>query len=1383
MKDATQRSEALPASDPRRYFLPRTDGAEMRSRWDMQSDPPDVLITNYSMLNIILMRQIDQPLVDHTRAWLKESEDHVFHLVVDELHMYRGTAGTEVAYLLRNLLRRLDLTPESRQLRLLATSASLGDDDAARQFLAEFFGAPSSSFAVLKGKIREAENPPDNLSEWADDFSRARAGLEPAAALALLTDARAKAAVLDAANKLVEGDGNTLPMSTLDRHLFPDHDSGPGLASDPMEGLLDTISRASELDPGEGDQSIPRLRTHLFLRNVVGVWACSDPACDRIDLRFRSPSRLVGRLFPRPRHRCDCGARVLRLLYCQACGELYLEGFLAPAIQLGERFPDADDRFLVAELGDLDALPDEGRVDDSCLNAMLYWPNPIDGSRIPSDWTRTHEGATYQFAFRAASYEPKTGRLQQVKEKDATGWLFEVRNSGGGDDVRDRIPPLPIQCPQCGTDWEMFASGSHSRPITDRSRTRSPIRRMGTGYEKIGQVLVDALVRELRGVDHLGTRRLVLFSGRQDAAKLSAGLEKRHYQDLVRELIVAQLTTRVDDVGLFRRFLTGDRDLDAVSGRDRLRATHRDLFDAMRDSHDDPGDAQLLLREQDLVTAYYGGVSVPVLARHVEATLVSLGINPAGPDPSLSRAWRQGEGWTSWQQLYDWSAQPPVRRATLALTGEQDLRQDIDAAVLAECIANVFAGNGRDLESLGLAVPGILSTGKPADGMTKQTFEQAVRSSVRILGDSRRVQDRRGPSPTPPGDLVRFWEDVAKKHGIKIDTLRAAVASAWSDAVREYLIQPVHLLLAEPGRDVWECDRCKRRHLDASAGICTSCRGGLPDQPNATVDPETDYYAYRAQLNDPFRLHCEELTGQTDKADGPRRQAYFQDVFLSGEEARVAGIDLLSVTTTMEAGVDIGSLRGVVMSNMPPQRFNYQQRVGRAGRRRDPFSYALTLCRDRTHDEFYFLHPDRITNEPPPPPYLDLSRYEILQRTASAEALRIAFHALQDLDSTFEPGKNTHGEFGAVVDWLRNEALIGTILQTVRTEIEHAVVQLLAAAPATIIARAPDLVAYLTEGGLVAAVTKACGVSTSQPDLSQHLAERGILPMFGFPTRVRYLYLSRPTRGWDWPPRQTVDRQLDLAAIEFAPGSENVKDKQLHTAIGIAGFKPTGQSVSPIPDPLGATHPISLCRRCGTVTRLRPGYSRTVCETCGAPAPEYVSTRLAEPIGFRSNYRPEDFEGSFTRSARATTPRVAPDLANMNRTVVRGTLAFSGPGDVFVVNDNRGRGYRFARVTSGRTRGNVDIDRDSWVSLDLPPGQRSGMIVDDTNVWEGALGLIMRTDAILLGPRRHRRGLTLFPYNPATRGAWYSLGFLLRASAARLLDIGLNELVSWVISS
>ena len=74
----------------------------------------------------------------------------------------------------------------------------------------------------------------------------------------------------------------------------------------------------------------------------------------------------------------------------------------------------------------------------------------------------------------------------------------------------------------------------------------------------------------------------------------------------------------------------------------------------------------------------------------------------------------------------------------------------------------------------------------------------------------------------------------------------------------------------------------------------------------------------------------------------------------------------------------------------------------------------------------------------------------------------------------------------------------------------------------------------------------------TQDALSERLANAGLLPMFGFPTRVRLLYTNWPDSGYPWPPeRGLVDREIDIAISQFAPGSETVKDKAVHTACGV----------------------------------------------------------------------------------------------------------------------------------------------------------------------------------------------------------------------------------------
>ena len=249
------------------------------------------------------------------------SERHRFHLVVDELHPYRGTSGTEVGLLLRKLFHRIGVVrPE--QLVVVGASASLGaDEPRIRAYLQEFFGRPASRFQLYSGR-RELPDPTispelsdgvcEQLAALADRTGEQQRGNGDTGAR-LAVDHELGARLINGCRR--EEEVIAAPAADLAAALDPhDADRAPRT----LTGALSAIAAAGILP----------VRAHLFFRTSAGWWACSDPTCGAVDrARFDDPARPVGKIYPEPRIRCECGARCLDLLCCQTCGELLLGGY------------------------------------------------------------------------------------------------------------------------------------------------------------------------------------------------------------------------------------------------------------------------------------------------------------------------------------------------------------------------------------------------------------------------------------------------------------------------------------------------------------------------------------------------------------------------------------------------------------------------------------------------------------------------------------------------------------------------------------------------------------------------------------------------------------------------------------------------------------------------------------------------------------------------------------------------------------------------------------------------------------------------------------------------------------------------------------------------
>lgn len=1374
--------------DGSEYHFPRMDGGELWSRWDAQDTPPDLLITNYSMLNIMLMRTLEQDMFRQTRAWLEADPGHVFSLVVDELHAYRGTPGTEVSYVLRLLLDRLGLEPDSPQLRVLATSASLDASERGRTFLSEFFGRNPARFQVIGTPQDVPQGPPD-LRPHHEAFA-AFAAASPAAELA--SGATEVPSEAEAALTRALG-GETLP-DALERAGVPGALRGasfdPGIAAvratgarelsrtlygtddpAPLRGTLLALATA-RLAGGVVAQPV---RAHLFFANLQNLWVCTRPSCGRDD-----PADVpVGALHDTHRLTCDCGSRVLDLMVCEVCGEVLLGG---------HHRKDGGELMLSADPTDLESAPDRQESRTYGRYAVLW---PVDDhahtapERPPYDWNRRTR------SWQAAYLERATGKVYSAAQVGRPSpeddlqpvWKYAVQSAKQGD--ADHEPALPPVCPRCDTDYRR------------RDVLPTPIRHHRTGFQKSAQVLASTLMREVDA----GSRKLVVFSdSRQDAARLAAGMERDHYRDMVRVALLTSLREATRDLEAAVR-VNLHRLGHLPLALETLRASNPALADqaALPLLPDDESratrfaarstSAALLpvllmgapLAENqrqdllDLLAQYPARMPLGQLREAVFARLLETGTCPGG-NTRAALTYREGnEPAMPWYRAYRWAADGvAVRQQTEARNHHQTLEQ----MLLAEMMMVLFTHQVRTLESTGHG-----RVHAPLPGASVQV-QEAADAIVRFLGVKRLYADSEfvapGSQTTLPRPVKIYLNSLGEDEAAFKETLRSrgyAESSAHS-----LIVRPDNLVLigAQGGTANYRCAKCRASYLHAAAGLCVHCGGRIEAVPGGVQDSGEDYYTYLARhAGAGFRLNAEELTGQTDNAARAQRQRRFQDVFLDGENPVAGGVDLLSVTTTMEAGVDIGSLNAVMMSNMPPRRFSYQQRVGRAGRRGAGVSLAVTLCRGRSHDLYYYQHPEAMTGDAPPPPYVDMASLTIYRRVLIKEVLR---GALGPVDGADPAQDSVHGEFGTAQEWRedpqRRLALSAFLTDPGRQAQMRALAERLAAWTRLDDQQVRDVLADLQN--LPGRITEvARDEKYVQEALSERLAHAGLLPMFGFPTRTRLLYLDPLERisGRDFPPRNVVDRDLDLAISAFAPGAEIVRDKLVHTSAGVANLHPSPRGlarVSPgLYPPLGDPNPrpLGICRHCRAVhhTPDLAGQERqtVTCPTCGEDALRVLDAR--EPRHFFAEAEPRDYNGFFEIRGTTTRPTMAVQEEGQRALLENATLlsnAQGDPGEILTFNDYGGRdGFEFLPHPNRALGGAYVASLEQGTALHRDArGRRVTLLAR------------RRTDTLRVGLQSWPEHHQALPSRVEGRAAWYSLAFALRDAASVLLDIEAGEL-------
>jgi ATP-dependent helicase YprA (DUF1998 family) len=949
--------------------LTRVEDPELLTRHEVLANPPDILITNYSMLEYMLMRPLERPIFDATRAWLEENPDERLLLVIDEAHLYRGAAGAEVGLLLRRLRSRLAISPD--RLQVVCTSASFSDPDYAPVFAAQLSGKNPDQFRTIQGDLAlRPSGAPGTIDDAyplaelpLDDFYEAEDDASQLDAVRSFLDYRRIHGEDNITGALYQALNEFPPMSQLVNLTMmqarPLRELGaeifPGIRADLADRAVTTlialgsVARRNDSEPG-----LLPCRVHAFFRGLPGLWVCADADCAARPPQYEDSP--IGALYTQPQDTCECGARVFELFTCRNCGSAYLRAYTDDLEEPGFLWSEPGGGFMsvtgpVSELLPLDILiePPTIAVEPADLDLITGRLNPaVLGDRIRRVFLRRD-------------------RLEPSEDNDDGDEAVLVANG--------EFTPCGV-CGQGSTfgrssvqDHQTKGDQPFQALITRQIEVQPPGRQPYSDFAP------------LRG------RKVLAFSdSRQMAARLAPNLQTYSMQDVLRPVLlrgwseldrVAMISPLLSLEDLYLAVLLGSRQL-SVRLRPELRGA--ESFHAI----------------QEVAAALERGA----LESPEELLQLLVSVRATAPPQSLLR----GIVTTITDRYYGLQS--------LALASLRE-RRNLQPQILSLPDIPVIADD--DDKKLSLARAWIGHWASPRAGIWFQNMNlswQQTRQGVRAHKGKFAVFERWIDDREAKRFFEREWLPVL---------LETFCEPATSDKFR---IRAANLGLQLEGN--WGyCQACRTTQRP-SPGIarCVNCSReevqGIEPNSDPVFVARKGYYrgsSVRALTDPPeppMAIIAAEHTAQLNAAQSDEvfskaeeHELLFQDVDIGipgpGEQPRAA-IDVLSCTTTMEVGIDIGTLSGVALRNMPPSRASYQQRSGRAGRRGNAVATVVAFGSADSHDEHYFTEPDAMIRGRVDDPILTLDNPEIARRHVTAYLFQ-QYHAarLPDIDPEEQP--------------------------------------------------------------------------------------------------------------------------------------------------------------------------------------------------------------------------------------------------------------------------------------------------------------------------------------------------------------------------------------------
>lgn len=1319
---------------------PEPGDAELVTRFEMQQYCPDILITNYSMLEYMLMRRVEDSFWNTTKRWLDADASHRLLFIIDEAHMYRGSAGGEVSYLIRRLLYRLGISRDRVQFILTTASmlnSSEGDHRAVMTFARELTAAEEGhSFCWITGeKKRQGQNAASKI-----DFSTFKkvspsqfegTEEERLKALNLFWEEMVERPFPDIQKAeqwmyehladyqpfqklLKECQGEARSLTELAQSIFPGQEQ-----EDALQAVSVLLAVAPFARSRDGSVLFPA-RMHMLFRGLKGIYACTNPECGH----SHSDGALhLGEIYLSDgKWVCPvCGSTVYELYNDRRCGALFFKGYVRREDMEARR-----ETYLWHQ---------PGLVSEDAIREIHLFIPPDDfiPQRKKSGKKETQMYPCYLdvrsgfLYFKDDSMEGRPGMRK----------LYYCMYTAKG---RPNIYTF-FQCPHClhqlsGTQLTSFRTKGNQSFF---NLIKAQFQGEPAVPERMGQP--DRFPNE--------GRKVLLFSdSRQRAAKLARDMSEASDMTAVRQTAALALgwmekneNYTMDELYSFLAMTAAQRHIHLFYGEqqkqfltDGREELERYAKRAKRHRPYEPGltfsgKNNMDSMEEQLLRLYCGGYN----------TLTDAALSWIEPDIGCME-----------------DALDDLEDQGLTVS-EEEFLEIFNAWILWICDKYTALGHKisdsrriavrRAYEGYGLSKSWTFSTVIKAimkwkdkgreENLWKECFNQFLQpgESGQLYIDMSRIR--------PRFDLNHTWYQCEQCSEITPYPLRSCCPVCGSREIHAMSENDLHAL------DFW------REPVLAA----------LHGEPVRIIDTEE----HTAQLS--HKDQRDELWARTEEYE-----LRFQDFTQEGE----LPVDILSSTTTMEVGIDIGSLVAVGLRNIPPMRENYQQRAGRAGRRGASLSTIVTYCEDGPHDSLYFSHPEPMFRGDPRRPWIDIRSGKIIQRHLNMIAIQSYLRKGDGrLDRT------------AAMDFLQKESLKNFarylesfvidpksglvpydarhILNTYKKELLVSLEHL-----AEKVERHPELFS-------------AKGVNSAPKSLLDALYEDGIIPTYSFPKNVVSTYITDDQGQLAYQ----IERGLDVAIGEYAPGRSIVVDKTTYQIGGLyyPGSEWRGKSrLSPaksfMEDP-NYEKSMLFCDNCGWFGLKEDGFQ--ACPFCGNEALQSMRPML-RPWGFApKNGKPIE-EAQLTEEYSAVQQPIystLPDANDVTEVVSCRNIRMAVRSNQRIIMLNRGvHGLGFAvckdcGAAMPCTSEEAGCEKKALEGVQRPYFLRTGKVCLHHDIERVNLGYDFITDMLVLE----------FRLNPSLldtsvgEGAWIGRAGLSLAEAVRLtacqeMDVEFTELVT-----